>query len=238
MKINHLKLSFAFYFILFAVFLTVSCEDNSQIVNGHEAVDLGLPSGTLWATTNVGAETPEEEGTAFAWGETTKKDTFTWHTYKLCDVTDYENYYEYKLNKYNARKSYGTVVDRLHDLLPEDDAATVLWGKDWNTPTDDDVQELVEKCHFKYEMEGDTEGYRVTGPNGNSIYFAFNHIHEADTVMTHYEGVFLWTKTVHELDDGGCFSARTFFINRAAGIADTRRYNGMSVRPVCKKRKN
>lgn len=55
------------------------------IVNNHEYVDLGLPSGTLWATCNVGASTPESYGLAFAWGETTQKDTYGYETYKWYD---------------------------------------------------------------------------------------------------------------------------------------------------------
>ena len=57
---------------------------NNGYTNGHEWVDLGLPSGTLWATCNVGAEKPEDYGDYFAWGETTAKSTYNWNTYKYC----------------------------------------------------------------------------------------------------------------------------------------------------------
>ena len=87
-------------FLLMAValpFLFVSCSDDKdepEIPDNHEYVDLGLPSGTLWATCNVGANSPEEYGDYFAWGETEPKDIYEWTTYKWCNwicdtVTDY-----------------------------------------------------------------------------------------------------------------------------------------------------
>lgn len=62
--------------------------------NKHEYVDLGLPSGTLWATCNVGATSPEDYGDYYAWGETSTKDTYYWTNYK------YANGAHNKLTKY------------------------------------------------------------------------------------------------------------------------------------------
>ena len=75
---------------------------NQLTGNGHEYVDLGLPSGTLWATCNVGASKPEEYGDYFAWGETQPKSNYHWNTYKWCRgsydtqtkyCTDTDSYY-------------------------------------------------------------------------------------------------------------------------------------------------
>ncbi len=59
-----------------------------KLINGHEYVDLGLPSGTLWATCNVGASSPEEFGDYFAWGEITPKVIYYWDTYKYISDSD------------------------------------------------------------------------------------------------------------------------------------------------------
>ena len=101
--------------------------------NGHEYVDLGLPSGTLWATCNVGAETPEGYGDYFAWGETELKTTYNLSTYK------YTNGSYDQLTKYCSNSSYGYngFTDTLTVLLPEDDAATANWGDGWCMPTAD-----------------------------------------------------------------------------------------------------
>ena len=96
--------------------------------DNHEWVDLGLPSGTLWATCNVGANAPEEYGDHFAWGETSPKDVYNWSTYQWCNGS------MFTLTKYNTESSLG-MVDNKTELDPEDDAAYVNWGPSWRTPT-------------------------------------------------------------------------------------------------------
>ena len=90
----------------------------------HEFVDLGLPSGTLWATCNVGANAPEEYGDYFAWGETAPKETHSWNTYKWCNGSSTT------MTKYCTNSSFGYngFVDNKRVLDPEDDAAYVNWG--------------------------------------------------------------------------------------------------------------
>ena len=114
------------------------------ILNGHEWVDLGLPSGTLWAACNVGATTPEGFGDYFAWGETTQKTTYDWNTYKYC-MGNYNT-----LTKYCSDSSYGYngFTDTLTMLQVMDDAATVNWGNDWRTPTYDEWIELFENTNM------------------------------------------------------------------------------------------
>jgi hypothetical protein len=95
-------------------------------------VDLGLPSGTLWATCNIGANSPEEYGYYFAWGETEGyndgKTTFDWSTYKWCNGS-YDS-----LTKYKYSSSYGT-YDYKTELDLDDDAAYVNWGAEWCMPS-------------------------------------------------------------------------------------------------------
>lgn len=125
------------FFTILAVML-MSLTANAQ----HEYVDLGLPSGTLWATCNVGANSPEEEGDEFAWGETTTKNSYTQGNYSFDE---------------------NPAV-----LEPEDDAATVNWGGEWRMPSKAQCEELT--CG-KYTTNVYCEdGVRITGKNGNSIF--------------------------------------------------------------------
>ncbi len=117
--------------------------------NGHDYVDLGLPSGLKWATCNVGAKTPGECGDYFAWGEIKKKEIFTEKNYH-CDKS-YKKYY----------------VDR---LSPSDDAARVNWGGDWRMPTSEDWEELCHNCKVVDETYEGQKGVKVIGVNGNSIF--------------------------------------------------------------------
>ena len=135
----------------------------SKIINGHEYVDLGLPSGLKWATCNVGATKPEEYGGYYAWGETEEKDDYSWSTYKWCNGS------ENSLTKYCTDSSYGT-VDNKTVLDPEDDVAHVKWGGTWRMPTRAEQDELRENCTWQWITQDGVSGYKVTGPNGNSIF--------------------------------------------------------------------
>ncbi len=136
--------------------------------NGHEYVDLGLPSGTKWATCNVGATAPEGYGNYYAWGETEPKDYYDWSTYK------YGSYDE--LTKYCTDSDYGKdgFVDNKIILDPEDDAARANWGGQWRMPTDEEWKELFYNCIWIYTY--DYNGTGVAGQivksktNGNSIF--------------------------------------------------------------------
>ena len=129
----------------------------------HEWVDLGLPSGTLWATCNVGANAPEEYGDYFAWGETEPKDVYDWSTYKWCNGT-YNT-----LTKYCTSSKYGT-VDGKTELLPVDDAAYVNWGQSWRMPIKSQCDELLANCIWTWTSINGVNGRLVTGPNGNTMF--------------------------------------------------------------------
>ena len=140
-----------------------ACEKNEPsnsatgTANGHEWVDLGLPSGLKWATCNVGATKPEEYGSYYAWGETEPNTTYDWSTYKWCNGS-------YKtLTKY-CTDSYNGTVDNKTVLELEDDAAAVNWGGKWRMPTDAEWTELRENCTWIW-----TEDYNGTGVKGRIV---------------------------------------------------------------------
>lgn len=138
---------FSFIFFLF-ICISISAKNKptiSGMMNGYGYVDLGLPSGTMWATCNVGASKPEEFGDYFAWGETSPKTIYS-----------RENY-AYKLNPIT--------------LPLEQDAANVNMGGTWQMPTVNEIRELQDKCKWEWTKYKKSKGWMVTGPNGNSIFF-------------------------------------------------------------------
>ena len=143
--------------------LRLSCTINDNGVkrhfhNGFEYVDLGLPSGTLWAKCNLGAEKETDSGLYFAWGETkghkdpSGEKKFTWNDYKF---GDYEN-----LTKYNS--------DEKEVLELEDDAAHVNMGGNWRMPTNDDFKELVENTVNEWAEVDGVKGRKFINKNDKS----------------------------------------------------------------------
>ena len=133
---------------------------DTGLENGHEWVDLGLPSGTLWATCNVGATKPEEEGDFYAWGETSPKDEYTGNNYKHFKVTLFG---KIKVLKYFAENKQLELCD---------DAAHVNWGKGWRIPTIEEFGELIENCTMVWTKVNRVKGRLFTSKfNGNSIFF-------------------------------------------------------------------
>lgn len=134
--------------------------------NGHEYVDLGLPSGTLWATYNVGADTPEGYGDYFAWGETQLKTTYNWITYRYCNGSSDQ------LTKYCCNSSYGYngFTDDLTVLQPNDDAATANWGSGWCMPTEAQWRELFQGTTATWTTQYGVNGRLFTASNGGSLF--------------------------------------------------------------------
>ena len=132
----------------------------------HAYVDLGLPSGLLWAACNVGANAPEEYGDYFAWGETQPKDVYNWSTYQYCMGSNNT------LTKYCTDPNYGYngFTDNLTILLPEDDAATANWGNGWRMPTKEEWQELLDNTTVTWTQQNGVNGRLFTGSNGNSLF--------------------------------------------------------------------
>ncbi len=130
----------------------------------YEYVDLGLPSGTLWATMNVGADSPEDYGDYFAWGETEPKDYYNWSNYKWCNGT-YNS-----ITKYCNNDKFG-VVDNKTELDLDDDAAYVNMGPGWRMPSTEQIQELIDNCNSKWTTRNDVEGVLLTSKkNGASLF--------------------------------------------------------------------
>ena len=134
--------------------------------NGHDYVDLGLPSGTLWATCNVGADTPEAYGDYFAWGETQPNGYYDWSAYQY-SMGDYNT-----LTKYcnNSSFGYNGFTDNLTTLLPEDDAATANWGNGWRMPTNEEWQELYQNTTHIWTTQNGVNGRLFTAANGLSLF--------------------------------------------------------------------
>lgn len=144
-----------------------SNNDNTGTYNGHEWVNLGLPSGTLWATCNIGATSPEDYGNYYAWGETYTKSTYDWDTYKYA-LGDY-----HKLTKYCGNPSYGNngFTDNLTTLQPDDDPATVNWGSGWCTPTEEQWKELRNKTSHTLTTRNGVKGSLFTSKQNGQTFF-------------------------------------------------------------------
>ncbi len=102
-------------------------------------VDLGLS--VLWATCNLGADSPADPGGAYAWGETSVKDSYSWINYSLCLGSE-ESIFKYTQSDYSDSPDNKTILE------PEDDAATVKLGSKWHTPTAEEFNELIENCDY------------------------------------------------------------------------------------------
>lgn len=143
-------------------------DNNDVVLDGHEYVDLGLPSGTLWATCNLGADTPEDYGDYYAWGEVVTKEVYDWGSYR------YGNYIDnrYELNKYCTNKNWGIegFVDSLIVLEPDDDVVRAVWGTDWRMPSKEDWDELYNNTTLTWATQNGVGGLLVTGKNGNTIF--------------------------------------------------------------------
>lgn len=194
--------------------------------NGHEYVDLGLPSGTLWATCNVGANSPEEYGDYFAWGEVEPKDEYNWENYKWCDGN------RHSINKYCNDSKYGR-VDNKTILELCDDAANVNWGEDWRMPTKKEQDELKNDSYTTWDwiiLKG-VEGYKVTSKiNGNSIFLpAAGCRCNSDLYYERSDGNY-WSSS---LDASHSYNACALdFYSSGVNSYYDRRYLGQSVRPV------
>lgn len=187
-----------------------------------EYVDLGLPSGLLWATMNVGAKTPEDYGHYFAWGATEPQIEYDWSTYKWCKGS-----YDTQ-TKYCTDSDYGTVDNKtILELL--DDAANANWGADWRMPTRSEIEELRTECTWTWTTQNGVNGYKVTSKtNDNSIFlpgagYRSSYSHDAGS-----DGYY-WSSSC----DGSDAAYSLEFNSDGAELARfNSRYRGFSVRAV------
>ena len=188
--------------------------------DGHEYVDLGLPSGLLWATCNVGANTPYEPGDYFAWGETEPKEVYDWSTYKWCKGD------KNSLTKYTIPEgSSDGFVDYKTRLEPADDAANANWGGNWRMPTDDEWQELQLNCEYY------GNGLFISRNNGNRLILPTTSYKENNSIYTNTTN-----HGYHLLSSLSNSSERPcvlYFYSMTLGNGGhTLRYQGVPVRPV------
>ena len=197
--------------------------DNPGGDDNHEWVDLGLPSGTLWAKTNIGATAPEDYGDYFAWGETEPKDYYAWTTYKWCNGSSSS------LTKYCTDSSYGTVDNKL-ELELEDDAATVNWGEKWRMPSLEQIKELKDECTSTWTTQNGVNGCLVTGPNGNTMFLPAAGVIAMDALRFEGEWGRFWTRTIASVHP--YFAYDLFCDSGDVRWYDYYRYYGFTVRAV------
>ena len=190
----------------------------------HEWVDLGLPSGTLWATCNVGADSPEEYGDYFAWGETAPKEYYDWDNYKWCDGT------YYTLTKYCTNADYGTVDNKV-ELEPVDDAASVNWGSSWRMPTTEQQNELCENCTWEWETRNGVNGQLVYGPNGKTIFLPAAGVYRVGMLWWASTDGQYWSRSLYNYSSYGAYAIHFTADYYSNWYSDSRR-EGRTVRAV------
>ena len=203
--------------------------DGSGSIGGRDYVDLGLPSGTLWATCNVGASSPEDYGNYIAWGEMSTKSTYDWSTYKWCNGS------KTTLTKYCTKGSYGDnwFKDNKKELDPEDDAASV-WGSAWRMPSKEEFKELINSSYTTTELttQNGVKGLLITSnSNGNSIFLPAAGYRYGSSLGSAGSYGYYWSRSLYE---GGPYVAwYLYFTSGSIYSYDyDGRYYGYSVRPV------
>lgn len=192
-------------------------------VNGYEYIDLGLPSGIMWATTNIGAATVTQAGDYYQWAETTTETNYTWSTYQWCNGSGKS------LTKYCTMASYGT-VDNKTVIEQSDDVADAKWGHGWRVPTDPQADELALNCSWYWLTLNGQNGMMAIGKNGNCIFLpAAGHKERTNTTVYGEQGRYLTASLYENMPNQ----------NRYLGFAEGDiytgkydRYRGYSVRPV------
>lgn len=219
---NLKKISIIFCLALLMGF--VSCNEDDEpglpIVDEYgicltQEVNLGLPSGTIWAAWNVGASSPEQYGGYYAWGEIEEKSSYDKYSYKY----------------YNRQTGYCTYIGT-NISGTQYDVARRRWGGSWRMPTKLEFDELTTMCTWKWYQYKGVNGYKITGPNGNSIFLPAAGT--CDGTSLSYDGVcgYCWSASLY--DDGHGYGAWYLgFHDRIYGNRDycSRAY-GHTVRPV------
>ena len=176
-------------------------------INGHDWVDLGLPSGLKWATCNVGASQPHGYGNYYAWGETTTKTSYD----ESNSVTDGQ-----QINDFSGNATY--------------DAARANWSSTWRMPTKAEMEEMVDNCTWTWTSQSGVKGYKVTGPNGNSIFLpaAAGYVGSSLGDDVGKLGLY-WSSTPYESDT---YNAYVLIIGYHNYVHRFDRHHGFTVRPV------
>lgn len=184
----------------------------NNIINGHEYVDLGLPSGLKWATCNVGANKPEECGYYYAWGETKTKEVYD----TVTSLT-----YGKKLEEFSGVERY--------------DAARANWGGSWRMPTKSEFEEIIDNCTWTFTSIGGNSGYIVEGPNGNTIFLPAAGNRYGSSLYNDGSRGFYWSSTSY--DGYNCYNGYgAVYLDFYDGGEDVYwtddRGDGLTVRPI------
>ena len=197
--------------------------EGNYIIDGHAFVDLGLSSGLLWATTNVGATLPADYGNYYAWGETEPKGGYYMINYK---------YWSSKLTKY-------TTSDKLTTLEATDDAATVNWGSACRMPTNAEFEELLASCACTKTQLVNSQGESINGcrvadktDNSRFVFFPCAGFSNADSVYLTNNGYY-WSSMLSTTKSE---NEKAYYMFIFQSILDetalSTRYYGYTVRPV------
>ena len=180
----------------------ILAESNSD--STLQLIDLGLPSGTLWADRNIGADSPKDSGDYFRFGETTP---FT---------EDSE--------EYNFRNLGESIAGTEHD------AATVILGKKYRMPTLEQIKELLNECKWEWTTQNDAKGMKVTGPNGNSIFFPASGYRNFSDGLLYFVGytASCWSASANRDNNAHYF----YFTSITWGWSVSNHANGFPVRAV------
>lgn len=161
--------------------------DEYGIVIDQE-IDLGLPSGRIWAGWNIGANFPEEFGDYYASAEVETKDDYSLNTYSLWIDENCNGYWDY----YNDHSEYTYIGTNFGGT--KYDVTKLLWGNKWRIPSTEDFRELLEECTWTFMLYKNVEGYKVTGPNGLSIFLPeAGYFHGTDLME---KGGHYWSSTI------------------------------------------
>lgn len=178
----------------------------------HEWVDLGLPSGTLWATCNVGANSPDEAGSYFSWGETSPKAEYTWDTFSESILTKYKD---------EGGKT---------ELDPEDDAATANWGSKWQMPSKEQCEELLNEEFTSIEKQKGKGCLITSKANGKSIFLPSVGYMNENYVGNGGGHGYYWSRTKSSRTTA--YSLEIDLISSWTGVYTEGFFYGQCVRPV------
>jgi hypothetical protein len=213
--------------VVFMLIATVMWAQEDEREKEHLQVDLGLPSGTLWAFTNIGASVPEDAGDYFAWGEVDYKSEYSWKTYKYVKGGDATKFIKYCSQ---AALGSGKYTDTLATLETADDVASQRWGDDWCMPTKEQFEELKKECTWKWTVRNGKNIIEITGKNGSKLFMpAAGFFSNRSKALVSTNGYY-WSNT---LSDKASNKAQCFtFSQNDTDVALRTRNLGLTIRPV------
>ena len=182
--------------------------------NHPHLIDLGLPSGTMWSCSNIGASSPEGYGGYFAWGETEEKSAYDMSTYKYFVLSPFKYVH---IGEDIAGTKY--------------DVARVSWGGSWRMPSFDQFEELCNCCTITWTTQNGVYGRLVTGKNGGTIFLPAAGGYLGPDSFRADEVGFYWMSSINQLDEGTAYCLA--FDYSSCTWTTSGRYYGISVRAVC-----